>query len=213
MMKIKDICGYKKEILSYCEKKTRYENMLIALDEDLSIDKYQDSQPGGGNCVFKNRKEYQKYEALLEQLDVESVFGNLYRESILKDRKLLQKLLNLCEDKYGDQYPMEINLLYQMLNFLDCLSSLEISEKELKEKDFDMIVHGGQYFKEYTERSYDQETEKFLLTPDERIAKKYLSKIGLLSEIPSVDDMAMNILDSVSFLNVRRRNEEYLAKN
>ena len=35
-MKIKDICGYKKEILSYCEKKTRYENMLIALDEDLS---------------------------------------------------------------------------------------------------------------------------------------------------------------------------------
>ena len=141
------------------------------------------------------------------------MFGSLYREAILKDRKLLQKLLNLCEDKYGDQYPMEINLLYQMLNFLDCLLSLDIGEKELKEKDFDMIVRGGQYFKEYVERSYDQETERFVLTPDERIAKRYLSEIGLHSETPSVDDMAMNILDSVSFLKIRRRNEEYFAKN
>ena len=80
-MQIKELRPYTLNILNQCDDYQYCLKMLEALDEDMGVDAYQDTQPGGGNCVSKNRKEYEKYAMMLCDISVASAFKDLYKNA------------------------------------------------------------------------------------------------------------------------------------
>lgn len=117
-VRFKDLKPYAFRIHDYCSKIHHCQNMMSTLDADLAVDSYQDTQPGGGNCVSGNRKEFNEYEKELFNLTAESVFGELYQQASLEGKALLENFLSECEKRYCDTFMLELDSIYQVGNFL-----------------------------------------------------------------------------------------------
>ena len=180
-MKLQDLKMHSNSIWNYCQNSERYENMLNALDEDLPVDRHQDTQPGGGDSEDKNRKDYEKVSEKLAALNGESVFGELYQDANKSNREVLDALLAEFRKNYSVQPipPGEANLAYQMTRFLNCVSDLDYAKKDFTLDDIQLLTKGGNHFLELvTNSEYDYDKEEFSVVPTVETAKEFLKEEG-----------------------------------
>lgn len=175
-MKIKELKNYTGKIFVYCANKDSIINMLEALDQDLGIDQYQDTQPGGGNCVFNNRSQYKEYEDKLEELTSEKVFGTLYHNLNKGEQRLLDALLKECYGKYEIKYFVEVTEVYQMCKFLNIVCDLEFADKTFTADDITLISEAGHYFAKMARKSYDEKTDSIKFELSVKHVKRFLKK-------------------------------------
>lgn len=164
-MKIKELEPYCIDLYRACVHTDRYLAKLSALDEDMSIDRYQDTQPGGGDCVDVNRASYEIYEKKLETLGAENVFESLYAKSSDSDRELLFCLLDKCKALYQWAPYSEFELVYQMVLFLEQFCDTKYANKKFEKDDIELLVSGGQHFVNLAYASYDKKNEKVTFVP------------------------------------------------
>lgn len=70
-----------------------YQKLLSDLQFDEGIDRYQDMQPGGGNCISENRKKQQYCEEKLTQLyNVRTLFPQMKSKDVMLMEDFLLKL-------------------------------------------------------------------------------------------------------------------------
>lgn len=82
-MQWKELISRKTEILINIANIKNIENMLNALQEDVEIDRYQDTQPGGGSCLINNYKKQEECQNKLDALySVRSLFPGIKENDI-----------------------------------------------------------------------------------------------------------------------------------
>ena len=188
-MKLKDLKDNDKRLYKYCEEKQHCLDMLEALDEDLAVDRYQDTQPGGGNCADENRCSCEAYSDKLSKLTSEYVFGELYQQANIVDKKLLDRVLEVFENNYIRTIYSEFNPAVQMQAFMDCIFQLPFAEKEFSAEDIQLITEGGEHFVSLVKEAYDEAWDADLddfrcdpILPGMKEAEKFLKDKGLLKE-------------------------------
>lgn len=191
LKELKD-CG--NNILRYCGMREMTEQMLTALDADLDVDYYQDTQAGGGDCVSTNRAEYEKYSQIRASLTTESVFGELYQKSNANDHELLDALLNACEKNvdpwlWGDHEREQCDVAHKMCEFLRLVGDLNFAEKTFTMEDVQLITDAGKYFSELAKNSYDYENDEIHFHLDETEIIKFLQNKEL---IPNLNSSSLN---------------------
>ena len=172
VFELKEYCG---KIMNCCHQVEACESMLTALDADLAVDIYQDTQPGGGNCYRDNRDGAARCEEELDQLSAESVFGLLYRKATDNERVLLTGLLDDFSKKFNDCVPEKADRAYQTTKFIECVCELDFAEKEITAEVISVLSKGGDYFQKLVDESYDCEQCKFTFTPDANTAAQFLA--------------------------------------
>lgn len=191
-MKLKDLKPYGISILNYCSNKEAWGSMLDALDEDLAVDRYQDTQPGGGNCVSDNRKRYKIYLDKLSELTSASVFGELYQNATSNEKSLLDELLDLFEENYKDKlFYVEVELSYQMSRFLDYVCDTTYAEKDFSSEDIQLLEEGGKYFVDLAAKTFDEKIEEYTFIPSKQLTLEFLNEKNLLNSV-SLNDRILN---------------------
>lgn len=205
-MKLKVLKNYTDSILSSCEKEDYLSSMIDSLNEDLVYDRYQDTQPGGGMCEATNRENYHRYADELSNINSETVFGTLYQNADVREKELLDKLLDVCLNNYVGSVYVEANLVYQTLQFLNILCKTDFADKEFTAEDIDFILLGGKYFLNLVENSYDENRMEFSFNPDLNAVKSFLSEYGI-SSCKSYEDKKQlhNVVSSLYGLNLNKK--------
>lgn len=183
-MRLKDLKPYGINIINYCTNKEACESMLDALDEDLAVDRYQDTQPGGGKCVSDNRKQYEIYSAKLSELTSESVFGELYQNANSNEKELLDELLNIFDENYDHTlFFVEVDLAYQMMRFLDYVCDTTYAEKPFAEEDLQLLEEGGKHFVALAGESFDENLDGYTFIPSKKATLEFLNGRSLLNNV------------------------------
>lgn len=163
----KNLGRYAENICTYCAELDKYENLIAGLDEDLAIDRYQDTQPGGGDCVAKNRAKYDKYVEELSKLNAFSVFGDLYKGN----ETILTELLDRLYDSYST---FDNGLSISEAIKLIC-EYPEYTDKELTPDNIGIIAKVSEQLKEF----YNPETDEIEISEVEKeeLLKKTLENM------------------------------------
>jgi len=177
-MRVKELKGCGSKIFEYCASVYNCDCTLSALDEDMELDSYLDTQPGGGNCLRNNRIEAEEYEGRLGNLSGETVFGVLYEKANAEEKELLNSLLDVCYREYSDAvgwvYESERNPACQIVRFIEFACELDFAEKELNAESISFLVEGGKHFCALVEASWDDEKEETTFVPTIETAKQFL---------------------------------------
>lgn len=147
----------KNDILRTISKQKMCKKMICALQEDVYVDAYQDTQPGGGNCLNNNSKQQQEYEQQLS-----SLYNNvmlLFPQAHTKDIPVLEYLMQKLEALHRGPGCFENSDLAdeaeQAFLFYKHFASHQVSKKSIAE-----FCKIGEYVVNHTVK-WDSEKESF----------------------------------------------------
>ena len=146
----------KNDIIKNLSEQKLYEEMISALQEDEYVDAYQDSQPGGGNCLNNNYKQRQEYEKQLCSLNnVRLLFPQAYEKDIpileyfIQKLKVLHRGVGFIENSELTDYVEQAFLFYKYF-----------SSHQMSKNSIDEFCKIGEYVAKHTVK-YDSEKESF----------------------------------------------------
>lgn len=166
-MRICDLKDYGGRLYTYLKEAEHYNRILCDLDEDLGIDRYLDSQPGGGSCVRDNRKKYSLYSEKLSAITGASVFGELYKEADAYDKCFMDEFFDVSYRFNADDF-LSADL------FFKCLSEEEAARRPMMLEDAVPLAESIREFSKLMRATYDPDTEDYLFSPTPQLALSVL---------------------------------------
>lgn len=174
-MQLKELKGYGDKIFHYCAQVEYAMNRMETVYENL---KFEHLTEEDGDFIAKNISESERLQSVLDSLTSESVFGGLYLNADMEDKRLLDALLAECVELFNDYALDEVNIASQMCAFLDKVCEMDFADKTFGEEDISLIKDAGFYFATLAQPTYDEEKEEFLFVLDETMVDDFLKEKG-----------------------------------
>lgn len=167
-MRIYDLKDYGGRLYTYLKEAEHYNHILCDLDDDLWIDRYLDSQPGGGSCVRDNRKQCDLYSEKLSAITGELIFGELYKEADAYDKCFMDEFFDVCYRFSADDF-LSADF------FFKCLSEEEAARRPMMLEDTLPLAESIREFSRIMRKTYDPDKEEYSFTPTPQLALSVLS--------------------------------------